>query len=56
MLVEKYRGYNIWKEATTRLYVSGIGISIHKYWYNIEKCKEYIDYILKFKIGDELRG
>jgi hypothetical protein len=48
MRLEIYKGYKIHKESfTTRLYVSGPYISILRFWYNINICKSYVDFIIK---------
>jgi len=42
-----------WTEKifNSRFYVMGIGVFSTRYWYNLELCKKYIDFVIKFKIG-----
>ena len=51
ILKDNYKGYQIYREANNkRIFVSGSGISCLHYWYNINKAKEHIDFILKFNL------
>ena len=49
-----YRGYKIWQDIrvdgilSQRLYISGHNISINRFFYNINRYKSYIDFVLKF--------
>jgi len=49
--IETYRGHRIYKDSITssRLYVSGKEVSCLQWWYNIEICRSWIDWAIKYK-------
>jgi hypothetical protein len=50
MYVLVYREYRIYFGITKRrIYVNGKGVSCNRFWYNFLLCKEYVDFVIKYK-------